>query len=54
MLIRIRGAKELLLISSLARNTNFLVMPTETAVDFLPSVPPKALQTSYQRVYAMH
>lgn len=54
MLIRIRGAEELLLISNFAQYMDSLVMLTETAFDFLPSVPPKALHTSYQPVYIGH
>lgn len=52
MLIRIGGAEELILISSFAHDMGSSVVLTETAVNFLPSVPPKALQTSYQSVYA--
>lgn len=50
MLIWIRGAEELLLISIPIRCMGQISIPTEIAGDLLPSVPPKALQTSYQSV----
>lgn len=51
MLIWVRCAEKLLLVSNFAQYMDSLVMLTETAFDFLPSVPPKALHTSYQLVY---
>lgn len=50
MLIWIRGAEELLLVNIPIRYMGQTSIPTEIAGDFLPSVPPNALQTSYQSV----
>lgn len=52
MLVRVGGAEELSVVSIAAHCMDYLWMLTETAVEFLPSVPPKALHVSYQPVCA--